>query len=317
MLYSPSHWFLRHRLKLRALTLVVAMDDYASLQRAADALGMTQPAASKMLAELEKMLGLALFQRFPRGVEATVAGASVIRRARHVLSELNHVWEEVSASRADAAHHIAIGSIKAPALTMVPRAIAEFQTQFTQSRVNLMVDSSPELMLKLRRDELDIVVGRLSPELDPEAFDYEALVDEQPVHVVARPTHPWHTRQTMTWDELAQALWIMPPQGSLMRLKFESLFVQQKIMPPQRLVETHDLDTIRRLISQTDMVALLTDEVAKACESVQVRCVSELLPLQMQGFGLITKQGRALSNAVQAMKAILKAMGQAQYNIQD
>jgi DNA-binding transcriptional LysR family regulator len=173
------------------------------------------------------------------------------------------------------------------------------------------------LMLKLSRDELDIVVGRLPPDLAPQAFDYETLVDEQPVHVVARPSHPWHQRQTMTWNELAQALWIMPPQGSLMRLKFESLFVQQKIMPPQRLVETQDLDTIRRLLSQTDMVAVLTDEVAKACESAQVPCVSKLLPLQMQGFGLITKHGRALSNSVNAMKTILKAMGQAQYSIQD
>ena len=48
MLYSPSHWFLKHRLKLRSLVLVGAMDDHSNLQRAADALGMTQPAASKM-----------------------------------------------------------------------------------------------------------------------------------------------------------------------------------------------------------------------------------------------------------------------------
>lgn len=314
MLYSPSHWFLRHRLKLRALTLLVAMDDHASLQRAADTLGMTQPAASKMLAELEQMLGLTLFQRFPRGVEATPFGAGVIRRARHVLSELNLVWDEASASRADAAHQIAIGSIKAPALSMVPRAIAAFQTQFPKSRVNLMVDSSPELMLKLKRDELDIVVGRLSHDLQAQAFAYEPLVDEQPAHVVARPSHPWHQRQAVHWDELAQAQWIVPPQGSLMRLKFESLFVQQKIMLPQRLVETQDLDIIRRLINQTDMVAVLTDEVATACECVQVPCVSELLPLQMQGFGLITKQGRPLSNSVQAMKKILKTMAQAQYD---
>ena len=86
MLYSPSHWFLKHRLKLRSLVLVVAMDDHSNLQRAADALGMTQPAASKMLKELEELLEAPLFQRFQRGVEATAMGALVIAHARNVLN---------------------------------------------------------------------------------------------------------------------------------------------------------------------------------------------------------------------------------------
>lgn len=314
MLYSSSHWFLRHRLKLRALTLLVAMDDHSSLQRAADALGMTQPAASKMLAELEKTLGIAMFQRLPRGVEVTAAGAAVIRRARNVLSELNQVWDEVAFSRTDAESHIAMGSIRAPALSMVPRAIAAFQTQFAQARVNLMVDSSPELLGKLQRDELDIVIGRLASDKEPRAFDYEGLVDAQSVHVAARRSHPWHKRKAIEWPELSQAVFIIPPQGSLLRLKFESLFVQQKIVPPSKLVETQDLDTIRRLLHQTDMVAVLPDEVAKVCDCVQVRCLSESLPLQMQGFGLITRRGRVQSPAVEQMKKILRAVGQAQYH---
>ncbi len=313
MLYSPSHWFLRHRLKLRSLALVVAMDDHASLQRAADALGMTQPAASKMLAELEALCAMPLFQRFPRGVEATAGGALVIRHARHVLSALNQVDEELASLRGQADSQIAMGSIKAPALSMVPRAIVEFQSQFAQASINLSVDSSPALLAKLQRDELDIVVGRMASGMQLQQLHYEALVQEQAVQVVARRAHPWQRRQKVSWAELTQASWIVPPQGSLLRVKFDALFVQQKLLPPPKLVETQDLDTLRHLLSQTEMLAVLTDEVALACEGQRVRCLTDMLPLQMQGFGLITRSGRTLSSAVLAMKAILQKAGRSQY----
>jgi len=91
------------------------------------------------------------------------------------------------------------------------------------------------------------------------------------------------------------------------------LFVQQKLLPPPKLVETQDLDTIRRLLSQTDMLAVLTDEVAHACEGKRLSCLSEMLSLQMQGFGLITQSGRVLSSSVLAMKAILQKVGRSQY----
>lgn len=313
MLYSPSHWFLRHRLKLRSLALLVAMDDHSSLQRAADALGMTQPAASKMLAELEALWKLPLFQRFPRGVEATACGAVVIRHARNVLSELNQMGDELADLRGQAESQIAVGSIKAPALSMVPRAIVAFQSQFAQASINLTVDSSPALMAKLQRDELDIVVGRMSSGVEAQRFEYEELVPGQPVQVVARRAHPWQRRQKVAWSELMQASWIIPPQGSLLRVKFDALFVQQKLLPPPKLVETQDLDTIRRLLSQTDMLAVLTDEVAQACDGKRVACLSEMLSLQMQGFGLITRRGRTLSSSVIAMKAILQTAGRSQY----
>lgn len=312
MLYSPSHWFLRHRLKMRSLALLVAMDDHSSLQRAADALGMTQPAASKMLAELEALWGLPLFQRFPRGMEATAAGALVIRHARNVLSELNQVSDELATLSGQAESQIAIGSIKAPALAMVPRAIVEFQSQFAQASINLTVDSSPALMAKLQRDELDIVVGRMSSGAQAQHFLYEELVQAQAVQVVARRAHPWQRRPQVSWTELAQASWIVPPQGSLLRVKFDALFVQQSLMPPPKLVETQDLDTLRRLLSQTDMLAVLTDEVAQACEGKRVNALSEMLPLHMQGFGLITRAGRNLSSSVLAMKGILQKVGRTQ-----
>jgi len=313
MLYSPSHWFLKHRLKLRALSLLVATDDHSNLQRAADALGMSQPAASKMLREVEDIFNLSLFKRFPRGVEATSEGVIVIQHARNILSELNQISEDLSAVIGKSELQISVGSIKAPALSMVPRALVEFQSRFRHARVNLLVDSSPVLLSKLKNDELDIVVGRLVTDMDSDIFEYEELADSQSVNVVVGRGHPWLKRRQIKWDELLEVMWIIPPQGSMLKVQFESLFVQQKMMPPQNLVETQDLDTIRRLLGQTSMVAVLSDEVAKACDAVPLQSLSKTLAFKMQGFGLITKKGRNISKIVQEMLQILAEVGHSHY----
>ena len=262
MLYSPSHWFLKHRLKLRSLVLVVAMDDHSNLQRAADALGMTQPAASKMLKELEELLEAPLFQRFPRGVEATPVGALVIAHARNVLNELNQIPEDLSIIKGQAETQISVGSIKAPALSMVPRALVEFQSKFTNAKVLLVVDSSPALLDKLKHGELDIVVGRLPTDTSAEFFDYEELAESQSVNVVVRKGHPWLRRKKIEWSEL--------------------------------------LD-------------VLSEEVAEACDAVHLQSMPSSLSFKMQGFGLIALKGKRLHHGVQEMSKILTQIGHAHY----
>lgn len=315
MLYSPSHWYLKRRLKLRALALLVAMDDHMHLQRAADALGMTQPAASKMLKELEDILGTTLVKRLPKGVVATPSGAVVIQHARTILNNLNLIPDDLSVLLGKTATLISVGSIKAPALSMVPRALVAFQTQFTQTRVNLLVDSSPSLLDKLQRDELDIVVARMTPQTNADLFNYDELAESQTVNVVVRRGHPWLKRADVPWSELLEATWIVPPQGSMLKLQLESLFVQQKMMPPRNLVETHDLDTIRSLLKQDSTIAVLTNEVAQACHAVPLQTRPRSLSFKMQGFGLITKKDKLLSPAVREMAYILAQIGHSHYSL--
>src|ERR1700712_3870748 len=91
----PPDWFIRARLKLRPLQLLAALDDQRNLARAAATLSVTQPAASKLLAEIETMLGTILFDRLPRGMEPNLYGEVLVRRARSVLIELEAAAKEL------------------------------------------------------------------------------------------------------------------------------------------------------------------------------------------------------------------------------
>ena len=112
----PHDWFMRVRLKLRHLQLFIALEDLRNLHRAAERLGMSQPAASKLLGELEGQLGLALFERHPRGITPNWYGETVIRHARGILSSLHQAGDELNALQAGSAGSVSVGTVMAPAV---------------------------------------------------------------------------------------------------------------------------------------------------------------------------------------------------------
>ena len=80
-----THWFIRARLKTRQLLLLVALAEEGNLHRAAQVLNMTQPAASKLLKDLEDVLEVSLFERLPRGMRPTWYGETMIRHALSLI----------------------------------------------------------------------------------------------------------------------------------------------------------------------------------------------------------------------------------------
>ena len=101
MVQPSTSWFNASRLKTRHLLLLLHLYEQRSVVRAAEAANMTQPAASKLLAEMEDMLGVQLFERHARGVEPTWYGQVLIRRARSALSEIGRAHDEIAALPAD------------------------------------------------------------------------------------------------------------------------------------------------------------------------------------------------------------------------
>jgi len=81
MITTNTPWFIRARLKTRQLMLLTAICDEGNIHRAAEVLNMSQPAASKLLKDLEDMLGVSLFERQPRGMRPNWYGETMIRHA--------------------------------------------------------------------------------------------------------------------------------------------------------------------------------------------------------------------------------------------
>jgi DNA-binding transcriptional LysR family regulator len=301
-----TQWFLRARLKPRQLLLLTALDDEGNINRAAQVLSITQPAASKLLKDLEDALGVALFERLPRGMRATVYGDAMVRHARMALASLGQAHDEIEALKAGSFGQVSVGAITSPGLVLLPPAVALLKREQPNLQVALQIETSDVLMERLAQGRLDMLVARLFERHDKTALRYEPLTAE-PVCAVARPGHPLLGTTSLSLSDMADVCWIVPSAGSVLRHRFELMFQEQGLGVPTNVVETTALLFMTRMLQQSDMVAVLATDVARyyAQHGLLV-----LLPIQlactMDDFGLITRTDRLLSPAGQMMLRALK-----------
>src|SRR5690348_3577841 len=133
---NPTHWSIRARLKTRQLLLLVTLAEEGNINRAAQVLNMTQPAASKLLKDLEEMLDVRLFDRLPRGMRPTWYGETMIRHARMALASLSEAHDEIEALKAGRFGQVSVGAITAPGMTLLPPAVAQVKEEHPSLRVS-------------------------------------------------------------------------------------------------------------------------------------------------------------------------------------
>ncbi|KVC53409.1 LysR family transcriptional regulator [Burkholderia stagnalis] len=312
---EASPWGIRTRLKTRQLLLVVALADEGSIHRAAAALNMTQPAASKLLRELEDTIGAVLFERLPRGMRPTLYGDALIRHARAALGSLDQAREELAALKAGRLGHVALGAITSPGLRVVPPAVAAVKGTHAGVHISVEIDTSNVLLERLAQDKLDIVLGRLSAEHDKLHLRYEPLTGE-PVAAVVRPGHPLLARAPLALADVQRAAWVVPPAGSVLRHRFELMFQRASLAPPSNVVETAALLFITRVLEQSDMIAVLAADVARYYAG---HGIVALLPLEMDcrmdDFGLITRTDRLYSPAASVMVDAIRVAAREVYGV--
>lgn len=308
-----THWFIRARLKTRQLLLLMALEEEGNIHRAAQVLNMTQPAASKLLKELEEMLGVQLFDRLPRGMRPTWYGETMIRHARMALASLSQAHDEIEALKSGRYGQVSIGAITAPGLNLMPAAIAQVKQQHPSLRVQLAIETSDVLMERLAQGRLDMVVGRLFERHDKTDLRYEALVEE-PVSVVARPGHALRNVARLGLRDIVGAGWIVPPSGSVLRHRFELMFQEDGLEAPTNLIETTALLFVTKMLQQSDLLGVIATDVARYyAEHGMVALLPIALPLKMDAFGIITRTDRLLSPAAKVMLRALKGAALAVY----
>ena len=296
-----THWFIRARLKTRQLLLLIALEEEGNIHRAAQVLNMTQPAASKLLKDLEEMLGVDLFERLPRGMRATWYGETMIRHARMALASLSQAHDEIEALKAGRFGQVSVGAITAPGMALLPAAVAQVKQEHPNLSVSVAIETSDVLMERLAQGKLDLMVGRLFERHDKSDLRYEALAEE-PVCAMVRAGHPLLGVAKLGLRDLVNAGWIVPPAGSVMRHRFELMFQEEGLEAPVNLIESQALLFVTKMLQQSDMVAVVAADVGRYyAEHGLVAVLPIALPCKMDAFGLITRTDRLLSPAAKVM----------------
>lgn len=295
-------------MKLSHLQMMATFAETGQIGRAAERLGIAQPAASRLLSEVEAILGLPVRARAGRGVVLTEAGRTLAERAVRVLQELAEAGREVAEIAAGGVGRVRIGAVTAPALDMVLPALRTARLSHPRIEAEVVVAASDILCGQLAAGRLDFVIGRVPEGIDPGQFDGTEIAPE-PVALVVRKGHHLadhplqNPRDLMDWD------WVLPGEESpLTRAVLARLAALGLPRPAQRLSTPSFLLTLA-LLQQSNVVAPLSQAVADHFAQgpdaplVQVR---HDLGITVSPYSLLTRKGARLTAAAETVLGIVE-----------
>jgi DNA-binding transcriptional LysR family regulator len=183
------------RLKLRDLHILLAVVQWGSMAKAATELAISQPAVSKAMADMEHALGLKLLDRGPRGIEATVYGRALLRRALAVFDELKQGVKELEFLADPTSGELRIGSSEGMAAGFLPAVINQLSGRYPGLVLNVSQAVFAAMQYRdLRERGIDVLLGRIFVPFAEDDLDAEILFDDQVVVVAGRES-PWARRR--------------------------------------------------------------------------------------------------------------------------
>ncbi|HPE59839.1 MAG TPA: LysR family transcriptional regulator [Thiolinea sp.] len=249
------------KLRIKHLQLFVTLAETGNISETARLQFSTQPGLSKWLKELEGDMGGALFERHARGLTLTPLGGHFLGRARRILNETERMQQSVEAIKAGSTHLINIGTSPASASNFVPMGILHFLRLYPEARVEICENTMDILIQKLEDRVLDLVIGRLD-NYRPRVPLLSEVLYEEPLRIIARPGHPLAGKK-VSWDELYRYDWIVWPEGTPIRSKFDSAIIAAGRKPPCYRIESSSQMGNLYLLQNSDMLSAGSDRIVQ------------------------------------------------------
>ncbi len=298
-----SESLLQKGLKLSHLRILAAFAETEKISLAAERIGVTQPAASRLLAEIEQIAGSPVHGKTGRGVALTLAGRALADRAQRILIELHHAARDMAEISSGGIGHVRIGSVTGPAMDRVLPVLRTTRLEQPSVVVEVIIATSDILVEHLLSGRIDFALGR-PPESENSALLDTRYISPEVVSLVVRRDHPLHRRPELVATDLLGFDWVLPGPESLMtRVVLARLQALGLPKPQQRLFTSSFLLTLA-LVQQSNAIAPLASAVADTFASGPDSPYFRLpldLGITVEPFGLMTRVGMKLPPAAQQL----------------
>ncbi len=233
---------------LRDLHILLAVADAGSMTRAADELAVSYPVVSKTISDLERTLGVKLFDRSVSGVEPTHYGRALLQSGVAVFDEMRKGLQQIEFIRKPDAGELRIGSSIVVDAGLLPAVIERFSEEFPHAVLHVLPENiATQQYDSLRNRSVELVLGRLPVTMDEPDLVTETLFHE-PNIVAAGADSPWARRRTLKLVDLMGERWVLAQPGSLARSIQDQVFRNSGLEPPPATVVTVSLHLYMRLI---------------------------------------------------------------------
>jgi DNA-binding transcriptional LysR family regulator len=290
------HDRISHRLKLRDLRLLLALNDWGSMAKAANHLNLTQSAVSKAISELEHTFGVRLFDRTTKGIEPTAYGQALLKGSVGVFDELRQSVNAIEHLADPTAGELRIGCAPPMSWGIVPMVIDRLVRQ--HPRLAFRVTEADPATLRhhdLPERRIDVAIGRIIGTIADDEVDTEVLYNEK-TFVVAGRNSRWAKRRKIALAELADESWCVPPAGSFAGSLLAEAFEAKGLPVPHISAVSFSIPLITALLATGNFLCLLPNSLLQLSpHRISFKVLPLELPAQPGPVGIITLAKRTLS----------------------
>jgi DNA-binding transcriptional LysR family regulator len=281
-------------MKITALEAFVAAIEEGSLRAAARRISVSQPALTKLVRELEKELAASLLERHSKGVVATAQGQVLFEHAKKVLGELSTATELIHQMDGKMQGELNVAAVPVAMMLLLPETLRTYSRAFPDILLHVSEEMFVEQLQKLRKGEVDLVVGGIPDGLPAGEFITESLMTTQMV-VVAREGSR-HARVKRLSD-LVHERWIYT--GNSRQTGYvKRLFEAHGLPVPPAGVMVNSTLTLLALLGSADLLGLMPEQIIShrlGQKIVRVPLNESALPLTV---GVIIRSSSVVSPAI-------------------
>lgn len=285
---------IRRRIKLRDIDVLIAVVEAGSMGKAAARFNMTQPAVSKLVADLEGTLGARLLVRSRQGVEPTQHGRALVKRGLAMFDELRQGVRDLDFLSDPTAGELRIACTEPVAAAIVSPVIDRLSRQHPRMSFHVVAGDTPVLLRDaLAERKVDFLISRVHNPLD-DTLSAETLFHDQLV-VATGAVNPLTRRRRIELAELAGEPWILPFDGVFSSLVTQS-FHAAGLKPPRLTVSTVSINLRTELLATGRFVTVVPGFSLKLPRRHAIlRALPVMLPNSRHPIAIVTVKNRELS----------------------
>jgi len=292
-------------LRFKHLVLIDTLARTRNMHATAQQMNLSQPAVSKMLRDIEEMLGFSLFQRLPRSMPPTELGEFAARYAQIALNDASKFVDQVNRLREGGHGFLKVGAIFAATSVVLPEAIIKIKQRWPLLSIEVVEQTSDHLLEMLEQKKLDLIIGRFTDERYQQLFNFQALGPE-PFCLVVNSRHPLCEQAQTQLSSLGDWPWVLYPVGTPIRQRMENAFGKAGIPTPTNTVETFSMQIFLQLLQSGPMIAMLPESMAQQqVQSGLLKVLDTSLQLTPQDYGILTRKHEPLMGPTQEFADIL------------
>jgi DNA-binding transcriptional LysR family regulator len=293
--------------RLRQLAVIVREHSFS---RAADQLGISQPALSKNIRAMERELGVQLLERGRFGALPTPYGLALVRHADAIDAELRSAVQEIDALRAARTGVVCVGCGPSEATRLLPIALNRLRARASGISVTVLYGLNEALMPMLKHGDVDFALSSIPARSSDPDLRLVRLHEDRAA-VIVRNGHPLTTRRgPLNASHLVDQEWVLARAPELERRALNDLFTEAGLEPPRVSLETTSAVLMKTMVIQSDLLTFLPRELIHWEERAGLLTALKLaVPSWHRIVGLTLRARAGVSPAAQALMDVLREVG--------